>query len=87
MVRTDSFIEEVLVLGLSRSLQDESSSGGNKSEPDTVYPISDDYTESQEIILTWTLRIAAMVSLVSGIYIFLLAWKRREHVYHRIMIG
>ena len=88
MVRIDSFIEEVLVSRLSRSLHDEiSSSGGSQSEPDAVYPISDDYTESQEIILTWTLRTAATVSFVSGIYIFLLAWKRREYVYHRLMLG
>lgn len=40
-----------------------------------------------EIGLNWTSRIAAILSLLGGLYIGYWAWKRRDHVYHRIMFG
>jgi len=89
----NTFLEEVVAIALSRSLQQDdqddttttsSSSAGvdnNNNDNDGTY------TELQEIALTWTSRIAAIISFGSGIYIFRMAWKRRDHVYHRLMLG
>ena len=83
------FLEEVAAISMSRSLQQDdtttttttSSTGVDNNEDD------DHYSELQEIALTWTSRIAAIISFGSGIYIFWMAWKRRDHVYHRLMLG
>ncbi|OEU08205.1 hypothetical protein FRACYDRAFT_249993 [Fragilariopsis cylindrus CCMP1102] len=45
------------------------------------------YTEHEQIILSWTARIAGIISFISGLYILCLAYKRRDHVYHRLMLG
>ena len=55
----------------------------------TADTTSDDvfFTETQQIVLAWTGRIAALISFLGGAYICYWAWKRRSHVYHRIMFG
>ena len=86
MVSIGSFFEEVGVVGLiSRSLQDDISSKNSADAAAQDY--DDSISERQEVALAWMLRIAGIVSFVSGIYIFLLAWKRRGYVYHRLMLG
>lgn len=45
------------------------------------------FSPQHEIGLNWTSRIAAILSLLGGLYIGYWAWKRRDHVYHRIMFG
>ena len=45
------------------------------------------YTEHEQIILSWTARIAGIISFISGLYILCMAYKRRDHVYHRLMLG
>ncbi len=49
--------------------------------------IDNGFSTQHEIGLNWTARIAAMLSLLGGLYIFYWSWKRRDHVYHRIMFG
>jgi hypothetical protein len=46
-----------------------------------------DFTPQQELIINWTARIAAIFSLLGGIYICYCSWRRRDSVYHRIMLG
>ena len=45
------------------------------------------YTTHEQIILSWTARIAGIISFISGLYILCMAYKRRDHVYHRLMLG
>jgi len=45
------------------------------------------YTQSEKIALSMTARVAGGISFLSGLYIFVMAWKRRDHVYHRLMLG
>jgi len=46
-----------------------------------------DFTPQQELILSWTARTAAIFSFLGGLYIFFWAWKKKEQVYHRIMLA
>ena len=46
-----------------------------------------DFTQRQEIILSWIGRVAGVFSLLGGLYIYFRSWQRREHVYHRLMLG
>lgn len=48
---------------------------------------NNDMTPHQELILGWIGRVAGIFSLVGGIYICYWSWKRREHVYHRLMFA
>jgi len=90
MVRIGSFFEEVVVavVGLSgsRSLQDNISSS-NSSDPADDQDYGDVFSTSQKTALAWTDRIAGMLSFVGGIYILWMAWQRRGHLFHRLMIG
>jgi len=78
-----------LVVG--RSLQNDTTSDNTTSSASKVNNNNDDdddeYTQAQQIALTWSLRIAAMISFLSAIYIFRMAWKRRDHVFHRLMLA
>lgn len=49
--------------------------------------IRDDFTAKQEFILNWTGRVAAFISFLGGLYICYWTWKRRDHVYHRLMFA
>jgi hypothetical protein len=49
--------------------------------------IKNDFTPKQEFILNWTGRVAAFISFLGGLYICYWTWKRRDHVYHRLMFG
>lgn len=46
-----------------------------------------DFTPQEELIINWTARIAAMFSFVGGLYICYCSWRRRDHVYHRLMLA
>mmetsp|Transcript_25812 Transcript_25812/g.60774 ORF Transcript_25812/g.60774 Transcript_25812/m.60774 type:complete len:622 (+) Transcript_25812:569-2434(+) len=67
-----------------------------------IFPIGSDYhyyhrilaplesnqlTQSQEITLTWVGRICSLLSVFGGVYIFYWAWRRKHHVYHRLMLA
>jgi len=91
-MQLNSFFEEVVVgLVVGRSLQNDTTSDNTTSSASKVNNNNDDdddeYTQAQQIALTWSLRIAAMISFLSAIYIFRMAWKRRDHVFHRLMLG
>ena len=45
------------------------------------------FTQSQENTLVWVGRICSIVSIFGGFYIFYWAWRRKQHVYHRLMMG
>jgi hypothetical protein len=45
------------------------------------------YTEHEEIVIIWTARVAGVISFIGGLYILCMAYKRRDHVYHRLMLG
>jgi len=47
----------------------------------------DGFSTHHEIGLNWTARIAGILSLLGGLYIGYWSWKRRDHVYHRIMFA
>ena len=67
-------------LNFSRLLQ-------QQDESSDIDDGDDQYSESQRMALSFTQRIAGLISLLSGLYIFWKAWKRRGHVYHRLMLG
>ena len=73
-------------LNFSRLLQDVESSVSDIDDIDIDID-GDQYTESQKMALSFTQRIAGLISLASGLYIFWKAWKRRDHVFHRLMLG
>ena len=49
---------------------------------------TDVYTPREEMILCWTARIAGLISFLSGLYMFVVAWRHRwRNVFHRLMLG
>jgi len=69
-------------MSIPRALQ---SSIDNNEMIETIH--IGEFSEEEEMTLAWTSRSAAIFSLVGGGYIFYWAWKRRDHVYHRLMLG
>lgn len=54
--------------------------------PSTILLDEAYYSRTQQIVLNWMYRGGSTISLFAGMYIFYWAWRRRNHVYHRIML-
>jgi len=72
-----------------------------ESEPNEEYYVNEDignystinsnanigFTRHQNLILGWLLLFGGILSFLGGSYICYWAWKRRDHVYHRLMLA
>jgi hypothetical protein len=70
----------------SISIEDEQSQEQSQTQTQEQTAV-EHYTNNEQIILSWTARVAGMISFISGLYILCMAYKRRDHVYHRLMLG
>lgn len=48
---------------------------------------SGEFTPHQNFVLGWLLPFGALMSFLGGLYICYWSWKRRDHVYHRLMFA
>ena len=86
IIRTTTTITTLSSMSIPRALQSSIDNNEMREEFNETIPIGE-FSKEEEMTLAWTSRSAAIFSLVGGGYIFYWAWKRRDHVYHRLMLG
>ncbi|VEU35650.1 unnamed protein product [Pseudo-nitzschia multistriata] len=67
----------------------DASNNETMSPSEDIIPVAttDGFTKNQDIFLVYMGRVFGFLSILAGFYIFYWAWRRKEHVYHRLMMG
>ena len=79
-----TFIDAVLVPTTAYSVYHHSSSSSSSSSQRIMQQL---VAEQYLIVGFWSQRILGIIVVLSSIFMFALAWKRRDRLFHRLVLG